>query len=66
MKRKRIISILSLLLGCLLLFACAKTGEPQTEAAESADPNASAETPETGFAIGEPPEGTSGAPAPGR
>ena len=55
MKHKRILSILSLILGCFLLLACAKAGETQTDAAESAEP-AAVEVPEEGFTLGEPSE----------
>ena len=56
MKRKRIISILSLILGSLLLLACTKAGESQTGASESAEPSAAVEVPENGFTLGEPSE----------
>ena len=60
MKKKRILSVLSVILGCLLLFACTTANNTQaTESgsAESADPNVSAEAPESGFTVGEQPEG---------
>jgi hypothetical protein len=68
---KRIISVISLILACLLLFACAKAGESQTGAVESAEP-AAVEVPEDGFTLGEPsetmpapPEGSAGGEFPG-
>ena len=54
MKRKWIISILSLVLSSLLLLACAKTDNTQTEADETADPNAVVEVPEGELTLGEP------------
>ncbi len=60
MKKKQILSVLSVILGCLLLFACTTANNTQaTESgsAESADPNVSAEAPESGFTVGEQPEG---------
>ena len=60
MKYKWIISACSLLLGCLLLLACTNGNTAQTaesDAAESTDPNASAEAPESGLTFGEPSEG---------
>ena len=58
MKRKWLLSIISLALGGLLLLACAKTNDTQTDEAETADPSASAEVPESGFTVseGQPPE----------
>ena len=60
MKHKWIISACSLLLGCLLLLACTSGNTAQTaesDAAESADPAASADVPESGLTFGEPSEG---------
>ena len=53
MKRKWILSILSLVLSCLLL-ACAKTDNTQTATDETTDPNAAVEVPEGNLTLGEP------------
>ena len=60
MKYKWIISACSLLLGCLLLLACTNGNtalSAESDAAESADPAASADVPESGLTFGEPSEG---------
>ncbi len=53
MKRKRIVSIISLLLGSVLLVACAKTGDAGSDAG-TAGPGANVEVPEGELTLGEP------------
>ena len=60
MKKKRILLVLSVILGCLLLLACTTANNTQTTesgSAESADTNVSGDAPENGFTVGEQPEG---------
>ena len=60
MKYRRFLTIISIILGCLLLFACTKISEPQTaetETVEQAEQSTSAASPESGFTLEQPPEG---------
>ena len=70
MKRKRIISVISLLLGCLLLLACTKAGDTQNtqaDAENTSDPAVFSTQPNDGTSqegIPNPPEGWNGGGTP--